>query len=75
MFYFFRYIILVIVVDLFKFSEIWFILEILLVAVKARVENILIEMKYEYFGLKEKLYKKVWERVGEEYLVSIKDCI
>lgn len=58
---------LAIVVDLSKPSEIWFTLETLLAAAKARVENILTEMKQEYPGLKEKLCKKAWERVGEEH--------
>lgn len=74
-FYSFRHTTLAIVVDLSKPSEIWFTLETLLAAAKARVENILTEMKQEYPGLKEKLCKKAWERVGEEHSVSTKDCI
>lgn len=50
-------------------------METLLAAAKARVENILTEMKQECPGLKEKLRKKAWERVGEEHSVSTKDCI
>lgn len=75
MFHTFRHTTLAIVVDLSKPSEIWFTLETLLAAAKARVENILTEMKQEYPGLKEKLHKKAWERVGEEHSVSTKDCI
>lgn len=71
----FRHTTLAIVVDLSKPSEIWFTLETLLAAAKARVENILTEMKQEYPGLKEKLRKKAWERVGEEHSVSTRDCI
>jgi dynein light intermediate chain 2 len=59
------------VVDLSKPSEIWFTLETLLAAAKARIENIIAEMKQEYPGLKEKLRKKAWERVGEEHSVSV----
>lgn len=69
-FHTFRHTTLAIVVDLSMPSEIWFTLETLLAAAKARVENILTEMKQEYPGLKEKLRKKAWERVGEEHSVS-----
>ena len=65
----FRHTTLAIVVDLSKPSEIWFTLETLLAAAKARIENILTDMKQEYPGLKDKLRKKAWERVGEEHSV------
>lgn len=70
-----RHTTLAIVVDLSKPSEIWFTLETLLAAAKARIENILAEMKQENPGLKEKLRRKAWERVGEEHSVRRTLCI
>lgn len=54
-----------IVVDLSKPKEIWYNVETLLNAAKTRVNTLVDQMRSEDPGLKERLTKQAWERVGD----------
>lgn len=55
-----------IVVDLSNPSEMWFTLETLLAAARARIETVIGEMRQSYPNIRETLMKRAWERLGEE---------
>ena len=65
-----RHTALIIAVDLSQPNELWFTLESLLAAAKARVETILSEMKNTNPQIRQDLIKEAWQRVGEEHPVS-----
>ncbi|XP_050406960.2 cytoplasmic dynein 2 light intermediate chain 1 [Patella vulgata] len=58
---------LVLVLDLSAPNEMWFTLETLMTAARARIDSCISEMKADDSKIREKLHKKAWERVGEDH--------
>ena len=69
--YLYRHTTVAIVVDLSKPKEIWHNLETLLNSAKSRINTVIEEVKSEDPGLRDRLTKQAWQRVGEEHTVSI----
>ena len=55
-----------IVVDLSNLGEMWFTLETLLGACRARIESIINDMKQEHPNIRDTLRRQAWERLGED---------
>ena len=68
--YTYRHTAVAIVIDLSKPKEIWYNLETLLNAARSRINTLIEEMKADDPGIKERLTKQAWERVGAEHTVS-----
>lgn len=68
--FFNRHTTVAIVVDLSKPKEIWHNLETLLYSAKSRINTVIEEVKSEDPGLRDRLTKQAWQRVGEEHTVS-----
>ncbi|XP_052106134.1 cytoplasmic dynein 2 light intermediate chain 1-like [Mytilus californianus] len=56
-----------IVIDLSKPKEIWYNLETLLNSAKSRLNTVIEELKSEDPGVKDRLTKQAWERVGADH--------
>lgn len=59
---------LMLVVDLSNPGEMWFTMETLLAAAKARIEAVISEMRHTHPSIRETLNKQAWERLGDEKL-------
>lgn len=65
----FRHTTLVIMLDLSKPNELWFTLESLLKAAKARIDAVIQEMKSTKPDIKDILKQKCWEKLGTDNAV------